>query len=81
MTLPDLPDLDLVEAWAKLNETITRRLNVSLPDFDSIGGPFGGAGAAGGGVRPGQAAAKRGLRAKHPVVIVPGEARKGGGRG
>jgi len=29
--------------------------------------------------RPGQAAAARGLRAKHPVVIVPGERMGGGG--
>lgn len=38
--------------------------------INAISGPFGGAASAV--RRPGQAAAERGLRAKHPVVIVPG---------
>jgi phospholipid:diacylglycerol acyltransferase len=73
---------DLSDTFSATWLTVTvRGLLAQLPAF-GVPGPSaagGGAGAAGGagstdtsGLRPGLAMARRGYRAKHPVVIVPG---------
>ena len=79
-----LPDVDAVSV-SGLVDSLLLSLNAGAA-LSALGGPFAGAaggGAAGGGPggaagaageprRPGQLAAARGLRARHPVVIVPG---------
>jgi hypothetical protein len=61
-----LPDID---ALPDLVDSVILGLNVTNA-FNAISAPFQGA--APGAPRPGQLAAKRGLRAKHPIVIIPG---------
>jgi hypothetical protein len=68
-----LPDID---ALPDLVDSVILGLNVSNA-INAISAPF--AAGAPGALRPGQLAAKRGLRAKHPVVIIPGA--RGGSAG
>lgn len=62
-----------------LNSTLYERLNVTLEGLAShlasiqaLGAKGGGSNGGSGARRPGQRAVQMGLRAKHPVVIVPG---------